>query len=65
MQTQQDQNLSIIYLLADWEKDTWKRVYFNLGTKAVFQYTFNKKEAQEKIFPFSLGEIASTTLKAP
>ena len=65
MQAQQDQSYSTIYLLADWEKDIWKRVYFNLGKKADFQYTFDKNEAMEKIFPYSLGEIASTTLKMP
>ena len=65
MQAQQDQSYCTIYLLVDWEKDIWKRVYFNLSKKADFQYTFDKNEAQGKIFPYSLGEISSTTLKMP
>ncbi len=52
-------------MLTDWEKDTWKQVYYNLSKKTAFHYTFDRKEAQEKIFPFSLGEVPSTTLKAP
>ena len=52
-------------MLADWEKDTWKKVYFNVGKKAIFNYTFDKSEANRKSFELSVGEIVSTTIKMP
>ena len=51
--------------MADWEKDIWKKVYFTVGRKAVFQYTHEKSEAQDKNFENNLGEIHSTVLKTP
>jgi len=51
--------------LADWEKDTWKKVFFKVGQKAVFSYTFDKQMALEKNFPLSVGEIISASIKVP
>ena len=65
MHAQQDQTNSNIYLLADWEKDIWKKVYFTVGRKAVFQYTHDRSSAQEKHYETNLGEIHSTLIKIP
>ena len=62
MQTLQETN---IYLLADWEKDVWKKIYFTVGKKAVFQYTFERSEANQKHFTYDLGEIKNSILKIP
>ena len=62
---QNDLNYNKIDLLIDWEKETWKRVYYNLSKKGEFQYTHDKREAKDKIFTFSVGEIHKTTLKIP
>ena len=62
MQTLQETN---IYLLADWEKDVWKKIYFTVGRKAVFQYTFDRSEANQKHFTYDLGEIKNSILKIP
>ena len=43
----------------------WKRVYFNVGRKADFSYTFDQQEAREKQFSYHIGQIAQTTLKIP
>ena len=51
--------------MSDWEKDVWKKVYFTVGRKAIFQYTLEKSEAQDTTFYNSLGEIHSTQLKTP
>ena len=62
MQTLQETN---IYLLADWEKDIWKKIYFTVGKKAVFQYTFERQEANQKQYTYDLGEIKNSVLKIP
>ena len=62
MQTLQETN---IYLLADWEKDVWKKIYFTVGKKGNFQYTFDRSEANQKTFTYDLGEIKNSILKIP
>ena len=61
----QSQIQSNIYLLADWEKDAWKRVYFSVARGGIFTYTFDKNDALLKSFELSLGEIHTTTIKMP
>ena len=62
MQTLQETN---IYLLADWEKDVWKKIYFTVGKKGNFQYTFDRNEANQKQFTYDVGEIKNSILKIP
>ena len=41
------------------------KVYFTIGRKAVFQYTYDRLSAQEKNYETNLGEIHSTLIKIP
>ena len=58
-------NHTPIYILEDWEEDVWKRCYFTIQKNAVFCYTLDRREAQKKRYPYSLGEIHSSVLKNP
>lgn len=66
MDGQADQSITNIFILTDWEKDIWKRVYFQINMKkAVFSYTLHKKEAQRNIYTKSLANIHDCKIKLP
>ena len=55
-----------IFILADWEKDSWKRVYFSVNTKkALVTYTCSRKEARNKTYPINLGAVSDCFIKMP
>ena len=41
----QNQLPSTIYLLSDWEKDIWQKVYYTVAKRGIFNYTFDKNDA--------------------
>ena len=55
-----------IFILADWERDSWKRVYFSVNTKkALVTYTCSRKEARNKSYPINLGAVSDCFIKMP
>ena len=55
-----------IFILADWERDGWKRAYFSVNTKkALVTYTTKRKEARTKTYPISLGAVNDCFIKMP
>ncbi len=37
-----------IFMLTDWQSDTWTRVYCKILKNAVFSYTFDRNDVTEK-----------------
>lgn len=54
-----------IYILSNWEKDIWTRIYGKVVKNASFIYTFSREEAQLQKYPNSITGIAATTLRMP
>ena len=55
-----------IFILADWERDSWKRAYFSVNTKkALVTYTCSRKEARNKTYPINLGAVSDCFIKMP
>ena len=54
-----------VFILRDWEKDTWERIYYKVDQKASFNYTIKWKDAKEGKFTNYLGQVYDTKLKIP
>ena len=54
-----------IYLMTNWEKEVWTRIYGKVTKNARFVYTFSREEASLQTYPHSLTEIHTTLLKMP
>lgn len=52
-----------VYMLTDWEKDIWTRVYIKVDRHAVVRYTFDRQQASQQKFSQSLGMVDKTLLK--
>jgi len=52
-----------VYMLTDWEKDIWTRVYIKVDRHAVVRYTFDRQQAAEQKFTQSLGMVDKTLFR--
>lgn len=61
-----DQTQTNVFFLTNWEKDTWKRIYFHVHPKkATLSYTLNRKEALQKKYPKVLENVHECSIKHP
>lgn len=54
-----------IYLMTNWEKEVWTRIYGKVTKGPKFIYTFSREDASLQKYPHSLSGIDSVLLKLP
>jgi hypothetical protein len=60
----EDSTQTEIYLLTDWDRDTWTRIYVKILKNATFSYTFNKADVKEgKPFTHVLKDVKHGSIK--
>lgn len=53
-----------IFMLTDWQSDTWTRVYCKILKNAAFSYTFDRNDVKEnKAYPNVIRDVHSALLK--
>lgn len=63
---ERDDLQTTVFMLVDWEKETWARVYCRVAKDATFRYTFDRKDVREnKVYPNTINNVHAALIKMP